>query len=507
MQNPPEPPAQDAVAAGPPPEAPAPEATSPRNVADGDFVYRPLSGVAVAGVVVSGVFAAVLMVFGAVALVRGEPFLLPLWLLLLPVTGVILSLLGRWHIQRSEDTRAGLALARWGLRIGVVAGLAYGVYYLATYLAVTNQSNSFLVEKGPDSGYLERLRDGDVYSAFILTQTLTKRGGANPNDPAAMLDQYDAPGDKEPRGLLTLFLADPLVRRLSAPGAKAEFEPRGVSSWSFEGGGYRVERLYRIRTREGEFEVLLTTQSAQSRDGERKWMVHWTPKQGLPPLTMNEEGKKLDVLRRQTAAFANQWFIKMMKGQQDPRHRVDAFLDTQPPAARLEMLKKATALLRVQQALTLSPGQPLAAAATVLPEVFSPALLPGFDDFLDGSACFHGEQLRAPEQLKILVRDRLRYFVKAPPQGQFTVQIKPDDMQLAVVRDAGPEPVTVTHRIEFPIALVPAAGKQQQLWLVSGEVVVELPAAANNAPLPPRIARVNFLNAIPTQMPQGPPGG
>ena len=78
-----------------------------------DFVYRPLSGLAVAGVIVAGLYGLLLIVCAVVALWRGDPFLLPLWLLILPAAGVGLSLLGRWHILRSEDTRAGLPLTCW----------------------------------------------------------------------------------------------------------------------------------------------------------------------------------------------------------------------------------------------------------------------------------------------------------------------------------------------------------------------------------------------------------
>src|SRR5262245_55714103 len=123
-----------------------------------DFVYRPLSGVAVAGVVVASVFAVLLVICAAAAMWRGEPFLLPLWMVLLAVTGAVLSLLGRWHILRSEDTRAGLGLTRWGLWISLITGLGYGTYYFFTGLAVQNQANSFLLDKGPDSGYLARLK-------------------------------------------------------------------------------------------------------------------------------------------------------------------------------------------------------------------------------------------------------------------------------------------------------------------------------------------------------------
>jgi hypothetical protein len=477
--------------------------TPPETPAE-DFVYRPLSGVAVAGVLVSGVFAVVLLVCGAVALWRGEPFLLPLWLLLLPVAGVALSLLGRWHILRSENTRAGLNLTRYGLWTGLVAGLGYGAFYFATGLAVTNQSNSFLVDKGADTGYLKHLQEGDVNRAFLLTRSLSERSGANPNDDEAMLDQFDAPADKDPRGLLSQFKLDPLVRRITAPSAAAEFEPLGVRNWSYENRGYKVERFYRVTTREGSFEVLLTTQSVDTPEG-RKWFVHWVPKQGLAPMTLKDEGKRLEAVRRQSAAFANAWLQKLTQGQ-----TVAAFLDTQPAAQRAALMKTAHALTQAQYLLASLPANP-ATALCEFQGLLAPGFLPGYTEFWEGGGCFHSDKLRAGG-VQDRVRAQLRFFVQSPPRpGQIGSGIKAEDMMLAVVQDGGPGPVTVSQRFEFPLMVALKGGPQ--MAMISGEIVLETPA-----PLEPnnpqaqqrwRIARVNFLQALPMPMQgpgQGPPG-
>ena len=43
-----------------------------------------------------------------------------------------MSGLGWLQVQRSEGTRAGAALAVWGIRLCVVLGLGYWAYYAAT---------------------------------------------------------------------------------------------------------------------------------------------------------------------------------------------------------------------------------------------------------------------------------------------------------------------------------------------------------------------------------------
>ena len=44
-------------------------------------------------------------------------------------------------------------------------------------MAVTSQANAFLLDKGPDSGYLTRLKEGDVNTAFLLMLPLNQRSG------------------------------------------------------------------------------------------------------------------------------------------------------------------------------------------------------------------------------------------------------------------------------------------------------------------------------------------
>src|SRR2546425_1598889 len=112
--------------------------------AEEPLAYQPLAALAVAGFAVSVLFAGIVTVGGFMALVRGQPFLLESWTLLLPLAGILLSYLGQVHIRQSEGTRAGLKLAQWGLGLNLSFGLGYFVYSLGTGLAIRQQAYSFL---------------------------------------------------------------------------------------------------------------------------------------------------------------------------------------------------------------------------------------------------------------------------------------------------------------------------------------------------------------------------
>src|SRR6516165_4882614 len=112
------------VRAGMPPGGPVAEPIGP-----GAIVYRPVSGFAIAGFAASCVFALLVLIVAIVALVKGAPFFYSPFILLIPIAGLVLSLIARSHIRASEGTRAGEPLARAGIWISLFTGLGYFVYY------------------------------------------------------------------------------------------------------------------------------------------------------------------------------------------------------------------------------------------------------------------------------------------------------------------------------------------------------------------------------------------
>src|SRR5438128_1745040 len=97
--------------------------------AAGDTIqYKPLSLLAVAGLIVAGLFAVILLVNAGAAFFKGEPFFLGGVVIAVAMCGAVLSGLGLWQVATSEGTRAGAAIAKWGLGISIVGGLGYFTY-------------------------------------------------------------------------------------------------------------------------------------------------------------------------------------------------------------------------------------------------------------------------------------------------------------------------------------------------------------------------------------------
>src|SRR5205823_2412931 len=183
-------------------------------------------------------------------LVKGEPFFLADWMIFVPIGAAVLSGLGLWEVYSSEGTRAGAALARWGLWISILVGVGYLTYELFTGLAVRQQANRFVMEKDVDSGFLPRLQGSaiDLRTAFLLTLNAAERGTVRLENPQA-LELYDQPIGQSPKGRLSLFMECSLVRVLQqSPASSVKIEPLGVKEWVYDSGSYRIVRGYRITT-------------------------------------------------------------------------------------------------------------------------------------------------------------------------------------------------------------------------------------------------------------------
>ena len=183
---------------------------------DDTSVYRPISGFAVAGLALSGLYTALVVIS---AIMR---FFWPNYISLLAILGISLSVVALWQIRRAEGTRAGLKVAQWGLWLGLLSGGGYVLYHAVTILAVKMQANRFLMEAGEDSGFFPRLLEGDINRAYLLTMPSSQRGNVNPDDEQAMAARFDAIKNADVKGRLTSFREDSVLRAWSARSGHAE---------------------------------------------------------------------------------------------------------------------------------------------------------------------------------------------------------------------------------------------------------------------------------------------
>jgi len=310
---------------------PSPPSLPPEPV-DEMLAYRPLSPLAIIGFCVALVYAAIIVVGGIAAFLTHSPLLLgPLTFVSLAFMAVILCGLAWLQITRSEGTRAGLALAKWGLGLSVIFGLSYSAFYLATYLALRNQADGFTQE------WLTMIREGKMNQAFLKTQDPAVRATIQPEDEVQMQVRFDtSPAPGRP-GQLTFFRQSDLVRALRQGGNEAKIISQGVREWDWVGQRCNVKRAYRIEAPEGEFGALISVTRMTSTKGEfqgQQWVVH-LEQTGVETRKLSERGQLLLALRDSSYQVAQQWFSKVAF-----RQFLSAYTDACDPAerARLESI-------------------------------------------------------------------------------------------------------------------------------------------------------------------------
>jgi hypothetical protein len=299
---------------------------TPAPPASDALVYRPLSALALASVLVSALYALLVLVIAVVAVIQAGPMFLPTWTLLAPAVGVVLALAGQWRIRRAEGTLAGMPLTRWGLWLGLLGGLGYGTYYFFTGLAIQQQANDFLMKEGEDSGFFPRLLKagktgdpGELNRAFLLTKPYGARLGSNPDDLLKMELAFNQPQGKLGRGELDVFRDRELIEIMLEAGREGQtVEPLGVRDWAYENGKYHVSRAYRLTTREMQVDVVVPVSAEVDKvASSRKWYVNGGKVEMAAPPQLTPLGQAMQGLRQSAGMAAKKW---AEDDKRDPAH-------------------------------------------------------------------------------------------------------------------------------------------------------------------------------------------
>jgi hypothetical protein len=302
---------------------PAPATTKPVPEAP---VYRPVSALAIAGLTLGVLHALGVSLIGVSAWRHGTPLLIP-WVLVLAVAGATLSGAAWLQITRSEGTRAGLGLARWGWWLSLLFGLGYATHIVFIELAVRADSKSFA------NAWFNHFRTGGIYTAFFYTVAPAQRQGDNPADVARLRLRYQV-GARGQKGPLAVFLDHDLVRILQQAGPDAQVESQGVQNWEYVGGGYLAELNYRLTTPEGIYDVVLPTWTGESQGPKpefegRQSYVLINQQLSIRARGQTALGQRMQALRQSGSRFFDEWGTKLTQGRND-----EAYLDTCDPAVR-----------------------------------------------------------------------------------------------------------------------------------------------------------------------------
>jgi hypothetical protein len=309
--------------------------TFPEETTSAPVVYRRLSGFAVASLVLAALFAVGLVMAAVLAMGNRTPLLLPVWLQTVPVIGAVLALIALFLIRQSEGTLAGGKAAIWGWWLSVVSGLGYWAYLGATYFAVNQQAERFVV------AWFDKVKAGEMGSAFLDSQNPADRASINPKDEKQINDKFlrvaQAASSRE--GTLQmpmdLFRRNGIVRLAELAGNATEIKALGVQEWEYK-QGYHVKRLYQVTNEEGTTLVAIKTVGVESKTNEfqgRQWSISLTTESAIRASHPTPLGLKLEELRSQTRKFVEAWGNKLGKGNIG-----GALVDTLEPAQRAPFL-------------------------------------------------------------------------------------------------------------------------------------------------------------------------
>jgi hypothetical protein len=232
---------------------------------------------------------ALIGLFGLVAYSGTNPWVLPLWTILIPVGTAGLCWMARSRIQASEDTLAGANLANWGLIVSVFFGLNYAAYLASNRFAVVQQADEFVQQ------WIGLIRDDKLAEAFALTFPTNAR----PQPTRADLEQrYNMPAPRGP-GFFTAFQRSQYVHQLQLcePGKL----PERISNSPFrEQNTIRVALQYRVTTPYSTIELLIPAVGSEAVTGTegRDWHIQ---KEGIQ-ITQQPTERGVEMARASEAA-------------------------------------------------------------------------------------------------------------------------------------------------------------------------------------------------------------
>ena len=494
--------------------------TRPLDHSATEIDYKPISGWAVAALVISGLFILVVGAIAATALYNKRPALSWFWIILAAI-GLVLSIVARVHIKRSEGTRAGLKQATIAWWFSVLGGAAFLAYFMASQVALKQQAERAAF------AWFKLLKEckkdpSKINDAFLWTQDPAKREGVEPTD----LTKLDALFGGGP---LPGFRNSDLVRYFERNGEDVEVVSLGISSWEQIDAGYRMECAFRLRTPEGvaNLNVILFGSEGKNIAG-REWHILMPPG-GMTFESSTTYGRLLNHLQDEAQQVATTWMRSFSN-----KESADYYLMTLPASKRRLMLAALDAArIAYQKTLAFAlqtnaelPAPPL--SFTAIPDVtLSPDELKSPDlvfNALQANGFFGVGAVTEDKKSRLRHAFRIGMMLK----GGDSRMVNPDTAGQIYVT---PQEIRYTFPVDIALPTRPPAVYGGRLVIVSQtpELVAELndqyakgkanPAAADESPFnllsqrPPRDWRVLRLEtnlellAPPKQAPGGPGGG
>jgi hypothetical protein len=262
--------------------------------ADAAVGYRPLAVSAIGAFAVAVLTAVIVTAIALASWAKGRAILSEP-VVFLAVFGVVLSLIARWQIRRSEGTRAGLGLTRASIWLCVLFGLGYAAFLFGIGWAVRMQARELAADKW--FGYMAA---GQPELAFRLTRDPAQQRSISEN-PDAIRRRFgatDMPG----------FNMSEVVRQYRTWKDKVSANWQGMKQMETTPAGYIVEMNYQLRSPEGRFDFEVVASCVDDPEsGERGWQIVY-PRTGLKGKQLTRLGQLCDELKYECAhRFLTRW--------------------------------------------------------------------------------------------------------------------------------------------------------------------------------------------------------
>ena len=281
--------------------------------------YTPISGTAVASLIVAGFFVVILGV-AALSAALSNDSLHEIWFFAFPILSVVLAFVARKQIDASEGTRTGISYANAGWWISVVVGVVYAAYLIGNQFTVRNDAERYF------TGWAEKVKAIDpddpsskaIYEACVLTLPPAMQARKiNPRDTDAMDQAFGA-------DLARLRQLD-VVRIAVRNKGEVEFIPLGLIEWEEGPRQINCTLSYTMRTPEGEFALRVPMQAAVL-DGQRVWQILPMESGYVTSSSLTPYGWKVNQIDRDGRHEAQQFLANLASGPGGLQYAYIAFI-------------------------------------------------------------------------------------------------------------------------------------------------------------------------------------
>ncbi|MFO0881336.1 MAG: hypothetical protein U0840_28890 [Gemmataceae bacterium] len=334
------------------------------------------------------ILAVVLGLGGLVAYSSTSPWLLldgVGWLLLLAALG--LCWVARSRITTSEGTLAGLKLANWGLALGLFFGLNYGAYLASNSFAITGQA------RGVAEEFIALIKDTNdpdaLLKAFVLTLPPRQRPSSDLRRSIEIEHNVTPDSTGRQQGGFSMFTSSGYFHLLRSGPSQVTFER--VESSTFERGGFQVNLIYIIENELGKAELKVGTfgQETAGGPGGRQWQIVPTQTTIVGGNQATEAGIAYQKSLAFTREFVNEWVNKVRVGDIP-----GSYLDTLTESRRRKLVGGA---VYSTPSLPIAMGLQILGAMGLTPEVAT-EFVDGLNKYRKGDLIKEGPDLFATSE-------------------------------------------------------------------------------------------------------------